>query len=171
MHLGTNNPCLPYSLDNSVIPTIGEELHTVHFPDLLKWLTRNVRAETLTISLKCDRFASLANFLLDPSGAKECASNKVKIDVSDPVQFLSVLIKKFRASPLVEDAVPTIEFLYPFRDDVWEYLRANLIDQEVVSLDANALYTVSNGKNRMRISLCKSSLPNRYDCEIKIDSI
>ncbi|KAI1695207.1 hypothetical protein DdX_19714 [Ditylenchus destructor] len=149
------------------------ELYTVHLPDLLKWLTRNVRAESLNISfiLNRSRFLPLAKFLLNPSGAKKCTSSKIKIKVSNPVVFLTVLIQKFRAISLVKDDVPTIELLYPSFDAEWERLGSNLIDQEADPHDAKALYMISNGQNRMRISLCASNTPNWNDCEIRIYSI
>ncbi|KAI1713843.1 hypothetical protein DdX_08725 [Ditylenchus destructor] len=126
--------------------------------DSLKWLAQNVHAETIYIhdTSSCDVFHLLANFLLEASGAKQCASTKMEILVSDPVVFLNVLIQKFRTIPLVESAIPTISFFYPSQEEHRAHLGPNLISQEVDSQGSSALYLISNGQNRMRISFHSS---------------
>ncbi|KAI1699701.1 hypothetical protein DdX_17156 [Ditylenchus destructor] len=142
---------------------IYKRTNTADFSDSLKWMGRNVRAGTIKIPrVYCsmeqnpEAFDLLANFLLDPSGAKQCASEKMEIQLSEPVAFLNIFIATFLTIPLVESAIPTMTFPYPRRKKHHAHLSTYLIDPEVYSQGANALYEIFNGLNRMRISFYHS---------------
>ncbi|KAI1697306.1 hypothetical protein Ddc_19797 [Ditylenchus destructor] len=152
---------------------LEEEWHyavpNINLPNSLKWLARNVRAETIRIRRENynDTFVLLANFLLEASGAKKCASKEMKVRVSDPVAFLNILIEKFYAIPLVESAIPTTIFQYASEEEHRAHLGPNLIAREVDSEGTEALYVISNGQNRMRISFCQ--LDHVYStCKVRI---
>ncbi|KAI1691834.1 hypothetical protein Ddc_24018 [Ditylenchus destructor] len=134
----------------------------------LKWIAGNVRAETIRIPTVYDEnYELFANFLLDPSGAKQCASEKMEIHMAKPAMFLSILIEKFRTIPLVEGDIPTIVLKYPRHENYSAHLGPNLIDQEVDSDGADALHIISNGQNRMRISFRWENNSNS-DCKIRV---
>ncbi|KAI1693359.1 hypothetical protein Ddc_22882 [Ditylenchus destructor] len=142
-------------------------------PDSLKWLARNVRAEKIDlpwILQTSETYDHVANFLLDPTGAKQCASEKITICVSNHNVFLNILVEKFHSIPLVEDSIPTIEYLYFRNEKIPAHLGPNLIDQEVDSEGAEALYMISNGQNRMRVSFCLAHWHD-YECKVRIYSI
>ncbi|KAI1716925.1 hypothetical protein Ddc_10058 [Ditylenchus destructor] len=150
------------------------------FSNVLKWMTRNVRAETIRIpKINCKgAFGLLTNFLLDPPEAKQCASKEILVSIGSFAQkqgdLLSILIEKFHTIPFVESAIPTIKFCCPLYEEQYLFrcdltaLGRNLIDQEVDSQGANALYMISNGQNRMRISFRPT---DKYKCYVSVYSI
>ncbi|KAI1695336.1 hypothetical protein DdX_19634 [Ditylenchus destructor] len=134
--------------------------------DPLKWLVQNVRANTIRV-FWTGCFAELANFLLDPTGAKQCASEKMEIYAIDPMAFLNGLIEKFLKIPFVESAIPMICTFWNVNRELPAHLGPNLIDQEVDSQGSDALYVISNELNQIRISFRWEN----YRCNIRIYSI
>ncbi|KAI1712505.1 hypothetical protein DdX_09594 [Ditylenchus destructor] len=122
-----------------------------------KWLQRNVRAKTISIRVHnleeiSDAYWLLSNFLLDPSGVKQCASETMQIHVDDPVAFLKILIKKFRTLPLVESAIPTIEISFSWLERNHDKICAYLYDLNDYKIDEDDdLYMISAEQNRMKI--------------------
>ncbi|KAI1701038.1 hypothetical protein DdX_16342 [Ditylenchus destructor] len=138
-------------------------------PMSLKWLPQNVHAEKIHLPWILDTsesFGLITNFLFDPFGAKQCASEMVTIQLIDATAFLNILIEKFHQIPFVEDGIPTTEFS-SYRP---AHMGPNLIDREVDSEGADALHVIINGPNRMRISF--RSRNYIYDiCHVRIYSI
>ncbi|KAI1697292.1 hypothetical protein Ddc_19798 [Ditylenchus destructor] len=72
------------------------------------------------------------------------------------VEFLNGLIEEFLLLPVVQDAIPTVVIEYYLFKEVYRaHLGENLIDREVDSQRADALYEIKDGKKRVRISFCR----------------
>ncbi|KAI1703964.1 UDP-glucoronosyl and UDP-glucosyl transferase domain-containing protein [Ditylenchus destructor] len=95
-----------------------------------------------------ESFGLITDFLLDPFGAKQCASEMVTIQPIGTTAFLKILIKKFLKIALVEDGIPTIEFRWNRHHELPALIGPNLIHKEVDSEGAEALHVISNGPNR-----------------------
>ncbi|KAI1703966.1 hypothetical protein DdX_14585 [Ditylenchus destructor] len=144
-------------------------------PESLKWLPQNVRAEKIHLPwlLKTsESFGLITDFLLDPFGAKQCASEMVTIQPIGTTAFLKILIKKFLKIALVEDGIPTIEFRWNRHHELPALIGPNLIHKEVDSEGAEALHVISNGPNRMRISFRSYNSNWEIDiCRVRIYSV
>ncbi|KAI1711284.1 hypothetical protein Ddc_12981 [Ditylenchus destructor] len=162
--------CESFSLGSFYMTFYTSNPYPDIIPDSLKWLARNVRAEKIDlpwILQTSETYDQVANFLLDPSGAKQCASEKTTIHVVRAAVFLNILVEKFHSIPLIEDGIPTIGFKYSLDDEIPAILGPNLIDQEVDSEGADELYVISNGQNRMRVSFC---LDNSFHLDCKFSA-
>ncbi|KAI1692536.1 hypothetical protein DdX_21207 [Ditylenchus destructor] len=141
-----------------------ELIDAAEVSESLKWLERNVRANTISTYMFVkpeDHGAAirlLSNFVL--SALSTCGTRKMRLGSDIGPDLLIELLKKFPTLLPVE--IPTIEMVVycKYIEDAWDlcmspFLGPNLIGQEVDSQGAAFLYVLENGHNRMRISFCE----------------
>ncbi|KAI1711282.1 hypothetical protein Ddc_12979 [Ditylenchus destructor] len=147
----------------------------------LKWLERNVRANSICISLLyymmwddyTDVFPLLNDFVFGVS--RICARRELRLIPSiNQNKLLTNFIENFLTLPPIECEIPTVVIESFLRrqinsavSNLGPNLGPNLIPgREVDSQGADFLYVLENGQNRMRISFCEDfEWSESYECE------
>ncbi|KAI1709531.1 hypothetical protein DdX_11319 [Ditylenchus destructor] len=155
------------------------------FHESLKWLKRNVRADSICISPKTydyhakeqnEIYRLLSNFVFGAS--RICARREIRLYSNIETKLLTSLVEKFWTLPQIECEIPAV-VIYSFPDFDREKLNLgpNWILLEVDSEGAEFLHVLESGQNRMRISFCEN-LDDRWtigsyrrNCYIKFYAI
>ncbi|KAI1697802.1 hypothetical protein Ddc_19476 [Ditylenchus destructor] len=172
--------CQSFSL-NTRGDTPGKRPNITVMSESLKWLEQNVRSDSISlpkwVSYRVHETvgarATLSNFIFRAS--QKCkVQNVIFAYCEHPVVFLNGLIEDFFALPVVQDAIPTVVIdYYPFEEKYRAHLGENLIDREVDSQRADALYVIEIGEKRVRISFCSVNtyLNGEYQAYVKFYTI
>ncbi|KAI1705561.1 hypothetical protein DdX_13525 [Ditylenchus destructor] len=151
--------------------------------DILTWLQRNVRADSLRMSsvgMISGIYAHspdsdavcriMTNFVF--GSLRICAKRELRIRLVIMTNLLNSLVQEFWTLPQIEREIPMI-VLELFFTDVMKIVRElgpKVIHQEVDSQGV-FLYVFENGTNRMRISFCEMSdnpcFLKLYECSVK----
>ncbi|KAI1699094.1 hypothetical protein DdX_17524 [Ditylenchus destructor] len=160
----------------------GMSIYDLH--DILMWLQRNVRADSLRMSslgVYTDSedsdavYRLLTDFVF--GALRICVKRELRIRLVHESNLLISLIEKFWTLDKIEREIPAIVlelFFTHIIEQIGQELGPNVIHQEVDSEGADFLFVFENGHNQMRISFCHSvafPLPNKYDCFVKFYAI
>ncbi|KAI1693893.1 hypothetical protein DdX_20406 [Ditylenchus destructor] len=124
----------------------------------LEWLKRNVRTDSLSFpKWMFDRIqktvkirAMLINIVFDAS--LMCNAEKLVFSFHE----YSYHSAEFLALPVIQSTIPTVVIDdYPDQGQYRTQFGENLIDREVDSQGAKALYVIESGQKRIRISFCR----------------
>ncbi|KAI1697293.1 hypothetical protein Ddc_19799 [Ditylenchus destructor] len=153
--------CHDFWLDTSG-DTPGTRPNITALSSSLKWLENSVRSDSISfpewVSYRVHETvrarAMLSNFIFGTS--QKCKVEELEFSrCGHHMEFLNNLIEDFMALHVVQGTIPTVVIdYYPGDEQYRAHLGENLIDREVDSQGAEALYEIKSGDKRVRISFC-----------------